>query len=126
MEEITGLKNAPLFCPIVSDFYSGMVVTVPIFKSQLNEGFSIDDIKNAYKEKYTTDIVSYKESISENGLISANALSLKDSMQITVEGNEERILLIARYDNLGKGASGAALECMNIVMGESPSLMLDI
>lgn len=126
MTKITGLKNAPLFCPIVSDYYSGMVVTVPIFKSQLNEGFSIDDIKNAYKEKYTTDIVSYKESISENGLISANALSLKDSMQITVEGNEERILLIARYDNLGKGASGAALECMNIVMGESPSLMLDI
>ena len=126
MAKITGLKNAPLFCPIVSDFYSGMVVTVPIFKSQLNDGFSVEDIKNTYKEKYTTDIVSYKESISENGLISANALSLKDSMQITVEGNDERILLIARYDNLGKGASGAALECMNIVMGESPSLMLDI
>ena len=126
MTKITGLKNAPLFCPIVSDFYSGMVVTVPIFKSQLKNGFSVEDIKNAYREKYTTDIVSYKESINENGLISANALSLKDSMQITVEGNDERILLIARYDNLGKGASGAALECMNIVMGETPSLMLDI
>ena len=126
MTKITGLKNAPLFCPIVSDFYSGMVVTVPIFKSQLKNGFSAEDIKNAYREKYTTDIVSYKESINENGLISANALSLKDSMQITVEGNDERILLIARYDNLGKGASGAALECMNIVMGETPSLMLDI
>lgn len=126
MTKITGLKNAPVFCPIVSDFYSGMVVTVSLFKEQLKEGFGIEDIKSAYKEKYTTDIVSYSESISENGLISANALSFKDSMQITVEGNEDRILLIARYDNLGKGASGAALECMNIAMGSSPSQMLDI
>ena len=126
MTKVTGLENAPVFCPIVSDFYSGMVVTVPIFKSQLNSGFTAEDIKNAYKEKYTGEIVTYSESISESGLISGNALSFKDSMQITVEGNDERILLIARYDNLGKGASGAALECMNISMGASPSEMLDI
>jgi len=126
MCKITGLTNAPVFCPIVSDFYSGMAVTVPVFKSQLNEGFGVEDIKKVYKEKYTTDIVSYHESIDESGLISANALSFKDSMQVTVSGNDERILLIARYDNLGKGASGAALECMNIAMGEKPSAMLDI
>lgn len=126
MSKITGLENAPIFCPIVSDFYSGMVVTIPVFKSQLEDGFGIEDIKNAYREKYTDKIVKYVEDISEEGLISANTLSFKDSMQITVEGNEDRILLIARYDNLGKGASGAALECMNIVMGEEPSAMLDI
>ncbi len=126
MGKITGLINAPIFCPIVSDFYSGMVVTVPLFKEQLKEGFEVEDIKNAYKEKYAGDIVFYKDSIDESGLISANALSFKDSMQIAVAGNEDRILLIARYDNLGKGASGAALECMNIVMGENPSSMLDI
>ena len=126
MGKVTGLTNAPIFCPIVSDFYSGMAVTVPIFKSQLNDGFTVEDIKKAYKEKYTGEIVTYLESIDESGLISANALSFKDSMQITVSGNDERILLIARYDNLGKGASGAALECMNIVMGEKPSAMLDI
>ena len=126
MDKVTGLTNAPIFCPIVSDFYSGMAVTVPIFKSQLNDGFTVEDIKKAYKEKYTGEIVTYLESIDESGLISANALSFKDSMQITVSGNDERFLLIARYDNLGKGASGAALECMNIVMGEKPSAMLDI
>lgn len=126
MGKVTGLINAPIFCPIVSDFYSGMAVTVPIFKSQLNDGFTVEDIKKAYKETYTGEIVTYLESIDESGLVSANALSFKDSMQITVSGNEERILLIARYDNLGKGASGAALECMNIVMGEKPSAMLDI
>ena len=124
--KVTGLENTPVFCPIVSDFYSGMVVTVPLFKKQLNDGFTAEDIKNVYKEKYDTEIVSYQESIDENGLISANTLRLKDCMQVTVSGNEDRILLIARYDNLGKGASGAALECMNIVMGEKPSAMLDI
>lgn len=124
--KVTGLENAPVFCPIVSDYYSGMVVTVPVFKSQLNDGFGVEDIKKVYKEKYTGEIVTYVESISESGLISANVLSFNDSMQITVEGNDERILLIARYDNLGKGASGAALECMNIAMGASPCEMLDI
>lgn len=126
MTSVTGIKNAPLFCPIVSDFYSGMEVTVPIFKSQLESGFGIEDIKEAYKEKYNTPIVFYTEGADEGGLLSANALSGKDTMQITVCGNEDRMLLIARYDNLGKGASGAALECMNISMGSSPSLMLDI
>lgn len=126
MKKVTGINNEPIFCPIVSDFYSGMAVTVPLFKSQLNEGFSASDIKKVYSEKYNSDIVSYCEEISEGGLLSANALSFKDNMQITVSGNEDRILLIARYDNLGKGASGAAIECMNIAMGEKPSLMLDI
>ena len=126
MGKVTGLTNTPIFCPIVSDFYSGMVVTVPIFKSQLNDGFTVEDIKKAYKEKYTGEIVTYLESIDESGLIRANSLSFKDSMQITVSGNDDRILLIARYDNLGKGASGAALECMNVVMGNAPSEMLDI
>lgn len=126
MTAVTGIKNAPVFCPIVSDFYSGMAVTVPLFASQLENGYTVKDIKEAYREKYSTEIVKFSESIDEGGLIAANALSGKDSMQITVSGNDERILLIARYDNLGKGASGAALECMNISMGSTPSLQLDI
>ena len=75
-----------------------MVVTVPIFASQLCKGFSAEDIKKAYMEKYTTDMVTYCQSIDEGGLIGANVLSMKDNMQITVSGNEERILLVARYD----------------------------
>ncbi len=126
MTKITGIKNAPIFSPIVSDFYSGMEVTVPIFSSQLESGFAADDIKEAYKEKYNTPIVFYTENADEGGFLSSNALSGKDSMQITVCGNEDRILLVARYDNLGKGASGAALECMNIAMGEKPETMLDL
>lgn len=117
MKAVTGIDSFPIFCPIVSNFYSGMLVTVPLFKKQLKSGFSADDIKAIYKSKYNSDMVRYFESIDENGFAAGNSLSGKDSMHITVSGNEERILLMAQYDNLGKGASGAAIECMNISMG---------
>ena len=125
MKAITGIENAPIFCPIVSDFYSGMCVTVPLFKEQLL-GADINDIKAIYKNKYNGLIVNFLDEIGENGLISANGIMGKDNMQIFVEGNEDRILLIARYDNLGKGASGAALQCMNIMMGADITTGLDI
>ena len=115
MKAVTGLENAPAFSPIVSDFYSGMTVTVPLFASQIKG--SAEDIKKLYAEKYQGEIVQYKESVDEGGFISGAALSGKDTMWITVAGNEERILLVACYDNLGKGASGAAIECMNIAIG---------
>ena len=126
MKAITGLEKEPVFCPIVSDFYSGMMVTVPLFASMLNDGKSVEDIKNIYKEKYNTDILRYVENASEEGFLSAGKLTGKDSMEITVEGNDERILLVARYDNLGKGASGAALECLNIVLENEKVSNLDI
>ena len=125
MSKITGLSNMPIFCPIVSDFYSGMEVTVPLFKSQLLKG-GIEEIKELYRSIYNTELVYYKDENDEGGFISANALEGKDSMQIQVYGNEERILLTARYDNLGKGASGAAVECLNIVLGQEKTKTLEI
>lgn len=117
MKAITGLSHEPVFCPIVSDFYSGMTVTVPLFASQLENGFTADDIKAVYSEKYNGEIVKYVSSADDAGFISGAKLSKKDSMRITVAGNDDRILLIAMYDNLGKGASGAAVECLNYVLG---------
>ena len=117
MVKITGIETAPVFCPIVDDFFSGMLVTVPIFKKDLLGGKTAEDIKSLYRETYRTPIVSFAENADENGFFAANAFSGKDSMQITVRGNNERILLVARYDNLGKGASGAAIECLNIRLG---------
>lgn len=125
MKAMTGISASPVFCPIVSDFYSGMCVTVPLFKEQLKNA-DINTVKAIYKEKYCGPIVNYCEEIAENGFVSANGIGGKDSMQIFVEGNEDRILLIARYDNLGKGASGAALQCMNIMMGIDICTGLDI
>lgn len=117
MTAVTGINNAPCFSPVVGDFYSGMQVTVPLHKSQLNAGCDIESVKNAYRELYNDALVTYTDSMDECGFVSSNALSGFDNMEITVVGNEDRIILMARYDNLGKGASGAAVECMNIALG---------
>lgn len=123
MKAIAGIAKAPIFSPIVSSFYSGMTVTVPLFASDVKGG--IEAVKEVYRNKYTGNIVSYVE-CDGTGMISAHALAGKDSMQITVAGNEDRILLIAMYDNLGKGASGAAVECMNYVLGVAPETGLEL
>ena len=123
MSKICGIENAPAFIPVVADFYSGMEVTIPLFASQVNA--SAEEIKAIYKEKYTGPIVKFVEDFDENGFVSANKLSFNDGMEISVSGNSDRILLIARYDNLGKGASGAAIECMNIVLGVDETTGLD-
>ena len=125
MVKVTGLENAPIFCPIVADFYSGMEVTVPLFKEQLLKG-NIEDIKNIYRQLYNTPIISFNEGNDEGGFISANKYSNKDTMSIEVYGNDDRILLVARYDNLGKGASGAAVECLNIKLGCDKTKTLEI
>lgn len=124
MKAITGISEFPIFCPIVSSFYSGMEVTVPIFGKDLQKG-GIEDIRKLYREKYNGKMVSYEE-CDEGGFLSAAAYSGKDFMRISVYGNDERIILVARYDNLGKGASGAAIECMNIALGKEDTLSLDV
>ena len=125
IKSVTGLEHAPVFCPIVSDFYSGMEVTVPLFTNQLKYG-NIETIKEIYKKTYVGPIVCYNENADEEGFLSAGKLSGKDSMQIEVYGNEDRIILVSRYDNLGKGASGAAVECLNIVLGQDKTKTLVI
>ncbi len=125
MKAITGINAFPAFCPIVADYYSGMLVTVPLFREQLND-VTIEDIKKIYANKYHSDIVKYKDEIGENGFICSNKLSFDDSMEIFVEGNEDRILLMSRYDNLGKGASGAAIQNMNILLGTDEKTGLEV
>ncbi len=124
MKAICGLEKEPMFSPIVADYYSGMVVTVPIFADMLN--VSVEDVKKIYSEMYKGPVVKYVENFDEDGFVSACKLSGRDSMEISVTGNDERILLISRYDNLGKGASGAAIECMNIVLGLPEAEGLDL
>lgn len=126
MTKITGLSNPPIFSPVVADFYSGMEVTVPIFGTWL-EDRTINDIRELFNEVYpSSGLVRYTEGTDEGGFISASALSCKDSMSIEVYGNDDRILLVARYDNLGKGASGAAVECLNVKLGCDKTKGLDV
>ncbi len=115
MAKISGLENAPAFLPIVADYYSGMEVSVPLFAKDIYG--SIEDIKKVYAEYYRGPVVNFKEEIDEGGFLSACAYEDADTMEISVHGNEERILLVSRFNNLGKGASGAAIQNMNIVMG---------
>ena len=93
-----------------------VALIVPIFKGFLQNNKSIEDIKDIYKSQYNSNVVYYSEE-NENGFLSSGILSGKDSMSVSVFGNEDRILLVARYDNLGKGASGAAVECLNYILG---------
>ena len=124
MVHVTGLSAKPVFCPIVSNFYSGMEVTVPLFAEDLHG--TVDDIRRAYEAVYNTPIVRYRADTDESGFYSAAAFSGKDCMEITVSGNDERILLVARYDNLGKGASGAAVQCLNLVLGAGETTGLEL
>lgn len=126
MVSVTGVTNAPCFSPVVGDFFCGMQVTVPLHKSQLCEGCTIDSVKEVYKNLYTDNMVTYTDSMDNGGFIASNSLSEYDNMMITVTGNDDRILLVAVYDNLGKGASGAAVECMNIALGINKTTSLQI
>ena len=116
MAKISGLENLPVFSPIVSDFYSGMEVTVSLTADDINGKFS--DISEVYKSFYSKGgLVKFCDEADEEGFLSASKLSERDDMEISVFGNEERFNLIARFDNLGKGASGSAIQNMNILLG---------
>ncbi|MBO5453081.1 MAG: N-acetyl-gamma-glutamyl-phosphate reductase [Clostridia bacterium] len=124
MVKICGLDNAPCFSPIVSNFYSGMEVTVPLFTKDLKG--NLQDIKEIYKNMYNSKIIHFDEEADNDGLLSAMAYSKRDDMGISVFGNEDRIILTARFDNLGKGASGSAIQNMNIVMGVDETTGLEV
>ncbi len=117
MKHVTGIDFPPVFSPIVSSFYSGMEVTVPLHLSLLN-GVKATDIADAYRKHYEDSLfVRFNGYSGENVFLSTDVLSDRDSMEISVYGNDDRIILVSRFDNLGKGASGAAVQCMNISLG---------
>ncbi len=115
MKAVCGLAKNPIFCPVVAPYYSGMEVTVPIFGESLKG--SPDDLCALYADYYRTGLVRFTGNADEGGFLSANAMTGRDDMQISVHGNGDRILLVARFDNLGKGASGAAIQNMNLILG---------
>ena len=117
------LQRKPIFNPYICDFECGMTVNVPLFASLLKKRVSVEDLFRLFLEKYGES--RFIEVVkAESGFISANALNDTNRMQIFVNGNEEQILLTARFDNLGKGASGAAIQNMNIALGLDESVSL--
>ncbi len=127
MKAITGISKAPVFSPIVAPFYSGMEVTVPLYPELFKKKCTPEELAEIFDAYYNgSKMVKSAGYIGENEFVSALQLGGKDSMEVAVRGNEERIILTAVYDNLGKGASGAALQCMNIMLGLDETTGLEL
>lgn len=130
MTVIPGLSVPPVFMPYICDFYSGMYVTVPLHKSFLKKNIGVEGIREELTEHYKNaslvKVLPEGDELTASGFVPANTIEGRDDMEITVYGNDDRIMLSARFDNLGKGASGAAIECMNVILGREDAYGLSI
>ena len=118
MQKICGLAEPPVFCPIVDDYYCGMEVTVPLRLDLV--GHSAEELATALQEYYAGETMIKVHALgTAPKFLPANTLAGKDSLEIypTVSPDGKRMLLISLLDNLGKGSSGAAVQCMNIMLG---------
>ena len=129
MQAIAGLSDKPLFNPYVCDFLEGMIVTIPLYTKLLSKHFNATEIHKALEDYYKGNefvrVMPLLPAGTESGFLSANHLEGKDYLEIYVAGNDERVSITAALDNLGKGASGAAIECMNISLGLDPKTGLE-
>ncbi len=125
MKHVCGLKNPPMFMPYVADYYSGMLVTIPLIRDYMKTKLSVEKLREFYKEYYKGNLM-LRVSEAEGAFLGSNNLTGIDDMEIFVQGNDERITVSARFDNLGKGASGAAIQCMNLMLGVEESKTLNI
>lgn len=122
MQKITGLAEKPIFTPIVDDYYSGMVVCVPFRTRLADKKVTVSDVYEMFAKHYDgqnfVKVMPWKDIEEQKKvLLSSNDLSGTNKMEIYIFGDDERIMLCSRLDNLGKGASGAAVQCLNIMMG---------
>ncbi len=130
MKAITGLAREPLFSPIVADYYSGMVVSVPMYMDMLKGVKTPNDLYEYFSKYYEgCEFIKVMPCGSEEeqaNMLAGNACSLWDGMRIYISGNEDRVVVSSQFDNLGKGASGAAIQCLNIMMGKDAKLGLNL
>ena len=121
MKAITGLAAEPLFCPLTTNYHSGMIVQVPLFADRLNKKMTPEELRDFFAEYYKGEkfikVLPFGADVEAGGALFSDACAGWDGMEILVTGNNDRIVVATRFDNLGKGASGAAIQCMNIVLG---------
>ena len=120
-----GLATEPIIMPIVDDYYSGMLVSVPLVMDDFMDHMTMEQIFEVYQKAYQDSSLISVES-QDTGMISANTMSGHDGMKILVTGQDGRVVVHALYDNLGKGASGAAIQNMNIALGLTETTGLHI
>lgn len=130
MQKITGLARTPLFSPLICDYYSGMVVTLQFYAELLNGKPTPEKVHELFEAYYKGEqfikVMPFGKEAEYNGFLAGNTCSGWDGIEIYVTGNEDRILVSTRFDNLGKGASGAAVQCLNLILGceENKGLVL--
>jgi N-acetyl-gamma-glutamyl-phosphate reductase len=122
MQHVVGLDSAPIFEPVVGDFYKGMLVSVPLFTRLLPKKLTPRDVHEVLAGHYQGErfvVVQPLDATSllEDGYLDPLACNGTNRLELFVFGHEEQILIIARLDNLGKGASGAAVQCLNLMLG---------
>ncbi len=130
MKAIPGLSHEPVFLPYISDFHSGMLVTLPIHRDMLAKKMSVSEISSYFEEYYAGKpfirVLPEGNDLVSSNFLPANTLRGYDGMEILIYGNDDRIILSSRFDNLGKGASGAAIQCMNLMTGVSETKGLNL
>jgi N-acetyl-gamma-glutamyl-phosphate reductase len=131
MQAHTGLRVAPLFMPIVGPFLQGLTVSVPLHRQQQKAGASrsVKELRAVLAERYAGErfvrvVVGEEAEAAAQGFFDVQACNGSNRVELFVFGNEEQAVLMARLDNLGKGASGAAVQCMNIHLGLDEGLGL--
>ncbi len=119
------LTRKPIFNPYVCDYYNGMAVNIALFKDMMLKNVSADNLREIYAEYYSeANFISITKEGEVGAFINANELCGTNNMQIIVNGNSEQLLITSRFDNLGKGASGAAIQNMNIALGLDEKISL--
>jgi len=121
MQTVSGLERVPMFSPMICDYFCGMLVNIPLQVSLLAKNTTAEHIAELYRKHYNgskfVKVMPCSADEQKTLFLGANTLSGTDILEIYIFGNDEQILLTARLDNLGKGASGAAVQCMNVMMG---------
>ena len=121
MKIITGLDKEPLFCPMTTNYHSGMIVQIPLYTDMLKQKKTPEEIRDYIAEYYKGEkfikVMPFGADVEAGGALYSDACAGWDGMEIFVTGNADRVIVASRFDNLGKGASGAAMQCMNIVLG---------
>ena len=121
MQAICGLTRQPLFSPIVADYYSGMLVTINLYADLLNGDPTPESIHAMFEKHYAGEqfvkVMPFGAEAETRNFLGSNNASGWDGIEIYVTGNADRIQVSSRFDNLGKGASGAAIQCLNVVLG---------
>ena len=121
MKMITGIDREPLFSPMTTNYHSGMIVQLPLFTDLLSKKMTPEEIREYLAEYYKNEkfikVMPFGADVEAGGALFSDACAGWDGMEIFVTGNADRVIVASRFDNLGKGASGAAIQCMNIVLG---------